>query len=80
MLTTLLDALINITTYVVVRILNHPDVQDAILTAILEGAINKLFWDENSHDHIQNVDTVLTKHQVADAQKKGKDTTKLMKA
>ena len=43
MLTTLLDALINMTAYVVVQILNHPDVQDAILTAIQEGAINKLF-------------------------------------
>lgn len=32
------------------------------------------------HMIILNVDAVLTKHQVADAQKKGKDTTKLMKA
>lgn len=73
------DTFIDMVAYVIARILNHPDVRDALSTAILEGAI-KLFYVENLHDHIKNVDAVLTEHQVADAKKKGKDTTKIVKA
>jgi hypothetical protein len=59
--------------------LNHPDVRDAASTAILEGMI-KLCYVDNLHDHVKNVDTMLAEHQVSDAAKKGKDTTKIDKA
>ena len=75
----LVDLFIDATAYVVARIVNHPDVRDALSTAILEGAI-KLFYVDDLHDHIKNVDAILTEHQVADATKKGKDTTKIVKA
>ena len=35
---------------------------------------------DNLHDHVENVDAILTAHQVSDAAKKGKDTTKIVKA
>jgi hypothetical protein len=73
------DKCIDIIAYTIARILNHPDVRDAASTAILEGMI-KLCYVDNLHDHVKNVDTILTEHQVSDAAKKGKDTTKIVKA
>jgi hypothetical protein len=73
------DKCIDIIAYIIARILNHPDVRDAASTAILEGMI-KLFYVDNLHDHVKNVDTMLAEHQVSDAAKKGKDTTKIVKA
>lgn len=73
------DKCIDVVAYVVARILNHPDVRDAVSSAILEGLI-KVCYVENLHDHVKQVDATLSKHQVLDAAKKGKDTQKIVKA
>mmetsp|Transcript_20779 Transcript_20779/g.57692 ORF Transcript_20779/g.57692 Transcript_20779/m.57692 type:complete len:194 (-) Transcript_20779:2282-2863(-) len=74
-----LDAFIDLIAYILARILNHPDVRDAVSTAILEGMV-KLCYDEHLHDHLKHVDNTLTEHQVSDAAKKGKDAQKIVKA
>ena len=74
-----LDEFINLFAYIVARILNHPDVRDALSSAILEGMV-KLCYDENLHEHLIHVDNTLTEHQVSDATKKGKDAQKIVKA
>mmetsp|Transcript_4965 Transcript_4965/g.11028 ORF Transcript_4965/g.11028 Transcript_4965/m.11028 type:complete len:198 (+) Transcript_4965:233-826(+) len=74
-----LDEFINLFAYIVARILNHPDVRDALSSAILEGMV-KLCYDENLHEHLIHVDNTLTEHQVSDAAKKGKDAQKIVKA
>eukprot|EP00536_Pseudo-nitzschia_multiseries_P008891 jgi/Psemu1/325400/estExt_fgenesh1_pg.C_2350013 len=73
------DAFIDLVAYILARILNHPDVRDAVSSAILEGMV-KLCYDENLHDHLKHVDNTLTEHQVSDAAKKGKDAQKIVKA
>jgi len=73
------DKCIDTIAYVIARIMNHPDVRDAVSTAILEGMI-KVCYDDNLHNHIKNVDATLSEFQVEGATKKGKDTKKIVKA
>mmetsp|Transcript_31892 Transcript_31892/g.35744 ORF Transcript_31892/g.35744 Transcript_31892/m.35744 type:complete len:210 (-) Transcript_31892:148-777(-) len=73
------DACIDTIAYVIARIINHPDVRDAVSTAILEGMI-KVCYDDNLYHHIKNVDATLSEYQVEGATKKGKDAQKIVKA
>jgi len=69
------DTCIDTIAYVIARIINHPDVRDAVSTAILEGMI-KVCYDDNLYHHIKNVDATLSEYQVEGATKKGKDAQK----
>jgi len=73
------DTCIDTIAYVIARIINHPDVRDAVSTAILEGMI-KVCYDDNLYHHIKNVDATLSEYQVEGATKKGKDAQKIVKA
>ncbi|VEU35051.1 unnamed protein product [Pseudo-nitzschia multistriata] len=74
-----LDSFLDLVAYSVARILNHPDVRDAVSSAILEGMV-KLCYVEDLHEHLRHVDETLTEHQVSDAAKKGKDAQKIVRA